>query len=146
MSSLIPPESLQNLFNDLDFLSASSVNQKPCFKNRFYVNNDLFGYILRKIDGENQCVNGNSSINSICRNASETYMAIKDNKCFSETLMLKIIEARKGIERIRNTYKNLNHITTVSSINNSLFILDNIIPQDRKIKEGFLLSNISDEM
>ena len=145
--SSIPSESLQKLFNDLDFLSASLTNQKPCFKNRFYVDSDSWiGYFWRRIDGENQANSGNSEINSICRNASENYESYKNNKFFGIILLNKIVEARKGLDRIRNTYKKLNQISTVSSINNNILILDNVIPIDRKITEGFLLDTNPDNI
>lgn len=139
MTDSIPPESLQDLFVDLDFISSAMIGQKPCFKNRYYVSGDSYvGYWLRRLDGENQGVNGNSKINSICRNASESYLSYGNNVYYGSALLDKIVEARKGLDRIRSTYRNLNQISTVSSINNSILILDNVIPKDRKIFEGFL--------
>ena len=139
MTSAIPTESLLSLYGDLDFLAKSVIGQKPCFKGKYYVSADTWaGYIWRKIDGENQSITGNSRIISICRNASETYTSKKDDPYVGDMLLTKICEARKGLERIKNTYENLNNISNATNIGSGILILDLVIPNERKIAEGFM--------
>jgi hypothetical protein len=140
MSSL-PSESLYNLYNDLDFLAASMADQKPCFKNRYYV--DATSYIAwawRMLDGEHQAITGNAHINSICRNAFQTYES--DNNMINKpVLMRKIIDARKGLDRIKTTYIKIGKRSVGDAIGNSILILDQIIPDEMAIKEGFRIKD-----
>lgn len=137
----IPPESLSALFVELDFLAASMPNQKPCFKKKYYVAADSWmGYMWRRLDGEEQPISGNNKISSICRNASELFPSYGTNKFFGDIFLTKIVEARKGLVRIRDTYKALRDISTESSVNTSILILDGLIPIERKIIEGFLFT------
>jgi hypothetical protein len=116
--------------------------QKPCFVGkRYYVDKDSYwGTFWRSLYGEKQDVIGNTIMQSICTNAVQSYESNKTNKKFESQLLEKIINARKGLDRIKRTYESCGKITTSNSIGNYMLILDGVIPEKIKISEGFIKS------
>lgn len=143
MSSL--PENLRLLFNGLDLLAGVNDNQKISFKSKSYYDKDgifnishWMGVFERTISGERMEVNGISEISSICKVATELYPQYSKNKTFGKTLIDKIVDARKGLGRLKLTYETIGKTLVASSINTSgILLLDSIIPNQRKINEGF---------
>lgn len=152
MSSPIPTVHLQNLFSDLDFLAIALPGQKPCFKNRYYVEKQIFtspttwfGPIWRGIDGEKQEVVGNNAIDKICKDASQSYESYKNDENFGPILMDKIVAARQGLDIIAKTYESISKTVIASTIRNGgIIILDNTIPRARKLKEGIIRRSVED--
>lgn len=147
MTHTVPTVHLDDLFGRLDFLALALPGQKPCFKGEYYIDKQSLyspttwlGPIWRSIDGEKQDVTGNVEITKICTNAAQTYASYKDEDNFGPMLLDKIINARQGLARIAQTYDSIGKRVTASAIRNSgIFILDNIIPHERKILEGIVL-------
>lgn len=138
------PENLRICFNNLDFLAGVKDNQKICFKNRYYVERDgwsgIIGAILRTIENERMDVSGISEIKSICASAIENYNSNFYPE-YREELLDKIVAARKGLNRLKITYESLGKTVVASEIyNSSILDLDKLIPVERKIKEGFQVS------
>ena len=131
----------KNLFDDLDFIAGIMDGCKPCFGKRYYVSSDSWvGTFWRTLEGEKQATLGNSKIDEICRNASETYAAIK-NGPYGKTLNEKIIKARIGLTRLVATYESLGKYPIANSIRNSgILVLDELISTADKIKYGFMLN------
>lgn len=137
--STVPPVSLQNLYNDLDFLAGIKDKQKYSFNKRYYTNLDMMGWVWRKLDGENQEINGISTMESICTNAAQQWDTYKNKKPFGAMLLDKIVAARYGLDRVVKTYDSLQNTVYSSNIRNrGIIILDGVIPEERKIKEGFI--------
>tara|TARA_Y100001970_G_scaffold291389_1_gene428354 strand:- start:367 stop:930 length:564 start_codon:yes stop_codon:yes gene_type:complete len=141
-SSVVPTVHLQNLFNDLDFLGSAKEDEKPCFRDRSYMNkHSWIGTIHRTLNNESQSDVGNGTIYTICLNASQTYDSYKNNKNFGDILLDKIVKARIGLERIARTYESICKSAIARELrNNSILILDSIIPEDRKQKEDLNLT------
>lgn len=137
--SSVPPVSLSTLYIDLDFLAGINDKQKYCFGGRYYTDPGWIGTFFRLRDNEKQDVNGIAKMESICKDAAEQYETYKCNKIFGPTLLNKIIAARHGLERCVNTYQSNQKVVTASNITNrAILLLDNIIPHERKIKEGII--------
>ena len=135
----VPPVSLSTLYTDLDFLAGISDKQKYCFGGRYYTDPGWIGLLFRLKDNEKQDVNGISKMELICKDAAEQWETYKNNRLFGPTLMNKVIAARHGLQRCVNTYESLQKITTASNIKNrAILLLDNIIPHDRKLREGII--------
>jgi len=134
-----PTISLSKLYGDLDFLAGIGDNQKYSFIERKYINNDLFAILFRHYRNESQDINGITNIETICTDAVEQFNFYKDNKIFGPKLLDSIIKARHGLNKCANTYKTLQRLTTASNIEiKGIFLLDNIIPDERKISEGII--------
>lgn len=138
----IPTESLTILYTDLGFLAAAMENQKPCFKGRYYVDkNSWIGSLYRLKDVEGQDVSGISNMVSICRRANEHYSSLNEGDNYGEILLEKIIDARKGLERIARTYESLGKTISSENIKNqAILLLDSALPNDVKIREGFKIA------
>ena len=149
------PENLKILLDNLDLLAGVKDNQKISFKSKTYYDKDgifnisqWLGVFERTISGERMDVNGIAEISSICKVAVELFPMYKDNKIFGSTLLDKIVEARRGLGRLKLTYESIGKQLVASRINNSgILFLDSIIPHDRKVKEGFCTdqSHVKDE-
>lgn len=143
MSNL--PENLRLLLNNLDLLAGVKDNQKISFKSRTYYDKDglmnishWLGVFERTLSGERMEVNGIAEISSICKVSTELYEQYKDHRVYGKTLLDKIVEARKGLGRLKVTYESIGKGLVASSINVSgILLLDSIIPDSRKIEEGF---------
>jgi len=144
MSSIIPIPSvhLQTLYNNLDFLAEALDGQKPCFRKRCYVDSKSWiGTIYRFFESEEQSSYGNAFINSICIDAAQTYnKELKEPTNTNNNIILlnKIVLARNGINRIQITYKSIGKIDVAIKLSNSIGILDNIIPDERKQLEDII--------
>lgn len=140
--STVPPVSLANLYNDLDFLAGIRDKQKYSFGKRFYTNLDWIGVAYRIRDGEKQDVNGISIMEQICVNASQQWDSYRNNHIFGPELLNKMVAARHGLKRCVDTYESEQKTVSASSIKNrAILLLDNAIPLQRKIKEGIVLEN-----
>lgn len=134
-----PPISLTKLYNDLEFLGGIGDNQKYSFGERKYTNNDYFATVFRAFRSESQDVNGILNMENICTDAIEQYKVYIDHKVFGKKLLDSIIKARHGLSRCVTTYRTLQRLTTATNIETrAIFLLDNIIPEDRKISEGII--------
>lgn len=141
----VPPVSLANLFRDLDYLAGIGDSQKYCFVHRTYINNGLFSSIYRAFYAESQDTNGISIMENICIDATQQYERYKNNKTFGKPLLDRIVRARHGLNRCKNTYTSLQKGTTASNIEIRILTLDNIIPEQRKIDEGIIHKKEEDE-
>ena len=143
----IPTIHLQSLFGDLDFLSGAKDGQKPCFRSRCYVDRTSWmGSGFRLIQGESQSSFGNTEIDTICKNASETYGTYHSDTRFGKILLDKIVAARQGLLKIAKTYEAIGKDTEARNIRNSgILILDAIIPEDRKLKEDIILTRVDED-
>lgn len=141
--STIPPVSLSKLYTDLDFLAGISDKQKYCFGSRYYTDLSWMGIMYRIKDNEKQDVNGISKMELICKDAAEQWETYKNHKIFGYTLLTKIITARHGLQRCVETYESQQRPVTSSNVKNrAILLLDNIIPYDRKIKEGIIQPDV----
>ena len=141
-SSTVPTESFSVLLTDLGFLARALDGQKPCFKKKYYVTSGSWtGWAYRALDSESQSVNGLAAMISICRRANETYSTYKTDNVHGPKLKTKIIEARKGLDRIRRTYESEGKIIEAENIENQVItLLDNVLPMEDRIREGFTLA------
>jgi hypothetical protein len=148
MTEGVPTESLQALFSDLDFLGSAMDNLKPCFLTRTYEDKDSWiGAAKRWWHKERQEVVGLQYMRSICLNAAQNYCQYHNNRFFGDTLTRKIIAARKGLERIAKTYESIGKVTAANDIRNGPIVtLDNILPRDCLVREGFVNVVISPEV
>lgn len=142
-----PPVSLKKLYDDLDFLSGIKDRQKYCFSKRYYTNLSWLDYVWRKLDGENQDVNGIAAMETICMDAGQQFETYHKHPIFGIQLLDKMVSARHGLQRCSNTYDSLQRTVTASSIKNrGILLLDNTIPYDRKVREGIvLIADISED-
>jgi hypothetical protein len=133
------PLHLLNLFETMDFLSSAKKDSKPCFNTRQYVDrNSYIGALIRWFNGEKQSTHGNIIIRNCCESASQAYTSYIGTE-YEKIILNKIIELRKGLVEIQNTYsKDTREIDTVNHINNSIMILDLKIPFTEKIKHGII--------
>lgn len=136
----VPPISLKNLYDDLDFLGGIKDKQKYSFSKRYYSGLGWADYFWRRIDGENQDINGIAAMESICTNASQQWDVYKNHDVFGSQLLDKMVSARHGLQRCVNTHDSLQKTVSSSSIKNrSILLLDNAIPYERKVREGIIL-------
>lgn len=134
-----PTVSLSKLYTDLEFLGCIGDNQKYSFVDRKYINNDWLAIIFRHYKQESQDINGIMNMQSIATDAVEQYKANEANVVFGPKLLDSIVKARHGLSKCVATYRTLQRLTTASNIEiNAIFLLDNIIPEDRKIEEGII--------
>lgn len=139
MSSNIPPESLNNLILNLEYLGGISNNQKYCFITKTYVPNTWYYGLWRGIMGESQEINGHSTMERYCRDASQQWEIYKNNEDFSDLLLDAIVKARHGIQRCHDNYQTLQKSQIATSIRISVLgPLDKIIPKSRKDEEGII--------
>jgi hypothetical protein len=132
-----PSVALAKLYVDLEYLGGISNNQKYCFGKRTYINNGWIATVYRLIENESQDVNGLSTMESIVTDAGEQYNHYKDDKTFGPKLLDSIVKARHGVFKCATTYRTLQKLTTASNIEVMIvFVLDNIIPDERKLSEG----------
>lgn len=114
-------------------------NQKYCFKKRTYTNNDWIATFYRAFEGESQDISGITFMESICTDAAEHYETYKSHNIFGQKLLDSIVKARHGLSKCSDTYVSLQKLTTASNIKiRAIFLLDNIIPKERKIAEGII--------
>lgn len=140
MSSTTASISLQNLYLDLDYLAGINDRQKYNFGTRSYVNDDWFGVFWRKFEGENQDIHGIALMENITKNAAEQWETYKTHRVFGIELLDKMVSARHGLERARKTYSDKQKTNTASNIKiRAINVLDNAIPQERKLSEGIIL-------
>lgn len=131
-----PPEALQMLMSDLDFLALAGEGQKPCFKGRYYVDyNSWIGTFLRMKDNE-QVDNGIVIINSIISNLTEQYKLYKISQ-FNDVLIDKVKNARDGLVRISDTYKRIGKSLYSGKIQNgAILTMNNIIKTSTQISDS----------
>lgn len=140
MSSTTAPISLQNLFLDLDYLAGINDRQKYCFSSRTYINDDWVGTLWRKWGGENQDIYGIAMMDNIAKNAAEQYVSYEKHRVFGPELLDKMVAARHGLERARKTYAEKQKTNTASNIKiRAINVIDNAIPESRRLSEGILL-------
>lgn len=133
------PESLLDLFTDLDFLAGIADNQKYCFGKRYYAGIDWYGSLLRIRDNESQDVNGIAAMTRICSNASQQLKIYKNNEKYKQSLIKKMVAARHGLSRVVKTYKSFQkHSTAGNIVNRPMMILDYAIPDSIKTSEGII--------
>ena len=138
--SAVPPVSLKNLYDDLDFLGGIKDKQKYSFSKRYYSGLGWSDYFWRRLDGENQDVNGIYAMESICINSVQQWDTYHNHQVFGIQLLDKMVIARHGLQRCVNTHDSLQKTVSSSSIKNrAILLLDNAIPYDRKVKEGIIL-------
>lgn len=142
----VPSVHLKDLIKDLDFLAAAKRGEKPNFKSHTYSDaSSYFTSVSRAIAGECQVTLGNARIQSICTNASQTYTRYKDDKTYGPLLMDKIVAARTGLVKIKQTYNDIGKESVARDIEtDGIFTLDLIIPESRKFKEDIILNQTSD--
>ena len=138
------PEQLRLCFNDLRFIAGVNDNQKICFYKRYYVDKDgwsgWYGTLMRTFEGERMDITGIANISSICKVAMENHRNYKDDPTYGFDLLNDIVDARKGLSRLKLTYESLGKSVTANKIDTSgIRVLDAIIPLERKIVEGFTI-------
>lgn len=134
-----PPVSLVKLYGDLEFLGGIGDNQKYCFGKKTYINNGWIATFWRAIEGESQDINGIATMESICTDAGEHYNHYKNSITFGPKLLDSIVKARHGLGKCVATYRTLQKLTTATNIEiRAIFLLDNIIPEERKLSEGII--------
>jgi hypothetical protein len=140
LGSAAPTESLTIIYSDLDFLACAKDNEKPCFRTRTYEDkNSWIGAAKRWLASEAQEISGISEMGRISRNAAQNYNQYMHDKNFGPPLKTRIIGARKGLERIARTYESIGRSVTASNIRNGpIMTLDNLLPHDDKVREGFV--------
>uniref|UniRef100_A0A6C0BCZ0 Uncharacterized protein n=1 Tax=viral metagenome TaxID=1070528 RepID=A0A6C0BCZ0_9ZZZZ len=133
------PENLRLLFLRLDLIAGVKDNQKISFKTNTYVDKDAWiGSILRTIQNERMEVSGISEISSICQCSVELYEMYGSSPPYGKILMNKIVDARRALNKLMLTYNSIGKNMVGSSINTSgILVLDSIIPDERRIAEGF---------
>ena len=139
------PENLRLLFLRLDLLAGVGDNQKISFKTNQYFDKDgwngWYGTFSRTLGGERMEVTGIAEVTSICQVAVELYTMYGKDSSYGKTLLNKIVNARKGLNRLKLTYDSIGKTMAGSSINTSgILVLDSIIPDSRKLTEGFCTS------
>lgn len=139
MSAL--PEQLRLCLNDLRFVGGVNDNQKLCFNKRYYVDKDWWwGSFLRTLEGERMEVSGITKIGSICQVALENYQFYAGHESYGTILLDSIVNARKGLGRLKMTYESLGKNVVANNIETSgILVLDSIIPKERKIAEGLYI-------
>lgn len=135
----IPPVALKKLLLDLDFLAKIPANHKYCFTTRQYVPNTWYFGFYRRFLGEKQEINGNSSMDEICRDTVEQWKRYKNHSKFRNMILDEIVSARQGVQRCRDNYSTLQKTQLAKEID--ILIIgpfDNIIPEQRKYDEGII--------
>lgn len=134
-----PTVSLAKLYADLEFLGGIGDKQKYSFVDRKYINTDWAAIIYRHYINESQDINGILNMENIATDAVEQYNSYKSDRIFGPKLLDTIVKARHGLSKCAATYKTLQRLTTASNIEiKAIFLLDNIIPENRKIAEGII--------
>ena len=68
------------------------------------------------------------------------YNTFKDNPYYVKLLFMNVINARKGLIRLRDTYEKIPYQNkTLNCIDNCIMQLDFMLPDDLKIEHGFIL-------
>ena len=129
------PELLVKCFIDLDFLAGIKDNQKANFRKRYCVEKDgwsgLYGSFWRTFENERLNVSGISEIRSICATTFDLYKIYKNNKVYGPKFTSKILAAKRGLERLEQTYKSIGKTVEASQIRNSAIIdLESILPPE----------------
>jgi len=138
------PQVLLQCFTDLDFISGVGDNEKICFGRRQYVSKDSWsGCFIRFYGNESMETTGVLKLKEICLMSAQCYLTFKNKNNFGDAIMEKIINARKGLTRLKLTYDSIDKTIVGSKINSTcIFILDSVIPYSERKQNGFILDKI----
>jgi hypothetical protein len=141
MDAIIIPEILKSICKKLSLIGNVGIDQKINYKNEYYINRDsYYGSVLRYFESEKQSTVGNAYLENLCNETINIYNTYKDNSNFTNLLFINVVNARKGLMRLRNTYSKINYQDkTLNCIDGCIMQLDFILPKDIKIEHGFIL-------
>jgi hypothetical protein len=138
-SHTVIPIHLQKLFDQMEFIAAAKKNSKPCFGGGYYVDKDSWvGSFWRTFSGEKQNTRGNTIVRECCNQAVQCHTTHTGTET-GNLILDKMIYLRVGIMSLIDTYSKKDaDISTVSSLKNSIIILDTRIPRNILIERGIV--------
>lgn len=138
------PESLLELFTDLDFLSLAANDQKPCFKTKTYSNsNSYVSSFYRYMNGESISSNGITKMESIVKRTKEHYLIHGSDKHNINILLNKIQGAITGLKKIANTYETIGKYSDALKIRNNIIVpLQKILVDDPVFSKKIRVNNL----
>lgn len=142
MEVIMIPEILKSICKKLSLVGNVGIDQKINFKNEYYINRDsYYGSLLRYFEAEKQSTSGNAYLENLCSETTNIYNTYKNNPCYLKLLYDNIINARKGLMRLRDTYSKINYQDkTLNCIDGCILQLDFILPDSLKLEHGFILN------
>lgn len=139
MSDINPPVipvALQRIFEDAGFIGAAQDGYKPNIRAKYYTQADSWvGWALRHFHGEN-ADKTKLFVRNTCEAMSQALEQYKSTK-FRAIILEKMIRLRIGVSKIVETYKS--DINAKAHLEDSILILDMCIPEEIKIKYGFVV-------